>query len=192
MERTQVNSIAQRSQRAIADAFLLLIQEKTYEEISVTEICKNADIVRKTFYNRFSSKDAVVRFLIDDFTQELESLVDLKRMDVKKMLMIAFQAVLENRERLLLFYNRGLFRFAHKSISAYIERSNLLNPLPDGAEDERYSPYIAAQFSAILVSVIETWIERDMQESIEFLANLTEKMIIRSAPEINDIELAIE
>ena len=178
MQNERANSVAQRSQRAIADAFLSLIQERAFEDISVTEICKRADVVRKTFYNRFPSKDAVVRFLIDDFTGSLESMVDLTQMSIREMLMIAFRSVLENRRMLLLFYDRGLFRFAHKSISAYIESSDLLASLSQREADEKVYPYIAAQISAGLISVIETWIERGMEEPIEFLADLTEKLMI--------------
>lgn len=177
MQLGQVNSIAQRSQRAIADAFLSLIRERDFEEISVTEICKRADVVRKTFYNRFPTKDALVRFLIEDFTGGLESMVDLTQMSVKEMLIIAFKVVLENREMLLLFHERGLFRFAHQSISDYIERSNLLSGLPQTSLDERMHPYIAALISAVLVSVIETWIARGMEEPVEFLADLTENLM---------------
>ena len=177
MQQEQVNSVAQRSQRAIADGFLSLIWEREFEEISVTEICKRADVVRKTFYNRFPTKDAVVRFLIEDFTGGLESMIDLKQMSVREMLIIAFRAVLENREMLLLFHERGLFRFAHRSISDYIERSSLLAGLPQTAADGRAHPYIAALISAVLVSVIETWIARGMEEPVEFLADLTENLM---------------
>jgi AcrR family transcriptional regulator len=109
MFKSQTNSVAIRTQKAISNAFLSLIQECTYEDISVSAICARADVVRKTFYNHFQSKDDVVRYLINDFAHEMESNVDLRQMSVQQILLIAFRSVLDNREMLLLFYDRGLF-----------------------------------------------------------------------------------
>ncbi len=56
------NKVAMRTQKAISDAFLELIRERAYEDISVTDLCRRADVVRKTFYNNFRSKDDVVHY----------------------------------------------------------------------------------------------------------------------------------
>lgn len=127
MHKAQANAVAIRTQKAIAEAFLSLIQERAYEKISVTDICRRADVVRKTFYNHFHAKDDVVYYLINNIFHEMESKMDLKNMSVQQILLIAFRFVMENREALLLFYNRGLIRFAHQSISAYITNDHIFN-----------------------------------------------------------------
>lgn len=175
----QTNVVALRTKKAISEAFLLLIQEREYDEISVSEICLRADVVRKTFYNHFQTKDDLIGFLIQDFTNALESLVDIRTMSVRQMLLIAFQIVMENRDMMLLFHDRGLFRFAHQSLMNYIVRGNLLEKLSEQVEDKRIYKYIAAQIPAVLISVVETWIETGMEESVEFLAELTEQLMIR-------------
>lgn len=171
--------MAIRTQKAIADAFLSLIQEHAYGHISVTDICRRADVVRKTFYNHFQSKDDVVHYLINDIFHEMESRMDLKNMSVQQILLIAFRFVMENREALLLFYNRGLIRFAYKSISAYITEDHILTKLDKEMVDTRAYKYIAAQISAVLISVIETWIENGFEEPIEFLVELTEALMYK-------------
>ncbi|NLT16666.1 MAG: TetR family transcriptional regulator, partial [Clostridiales bacterium] len=102
MVRNQTNKVAVRTQKAVADAFLALIRERAYEGISVTDICKRADIVRKTFYNNFKSKDDVVHHLIDGIFCEMESRVDFRHTSVREILLFAFRFVLDNREALLL------------------------------------------------------------------------------------------
>lgn len=42
MHKAQANAVAIRTQKAIAEAFLSLIQERAYEKISVTDICRRA------------------------------------------------------------------------------------------------------------------------------------------------------
>ena len=179
MYKVQTNKVAIRTQKAISKALLSLIQEHKYEDISVMDICRSADVVRKTFYNNFHSKDDVVYYLINDIFHELESRMDLQNMSVRQILLIAFRFVMDNREALLLFYNRGLIRFAHKSISAYITKDHILTKLDKVTVDVRSYKYIAAQISAVLISVIETWIENSFQESVEFMAELTEALMYK-------------
>ncbi len=179
MVRNHTNKVAARTQKAVSDAFLALIRERAYEEISVTDICRRADIVRKTFYNNFRSKDDVVHYLINDIFCEMESRVDFRHTSVRKILLFAFRFIMDNREALLLFYHRGLLRFAHKSIAAYIAQEHILARLKQEDVDARAYKYIAAQISAVLISVIETWIESDFCEPIEFMAELTEALMYR-------------
>lgn len=179
MYKNQTNKVAIRTQKALSGAFLSLIQEFAYEEISVTNICRRADIVRKSFYNNFQSKDDVVLYLINDIFHEMESKLDLQHMSVQQILLTAFRFVMDNREALLLFYNRGLLRFAHKSIAAYITKDHILTKLDKENVDVRAYKYIAAQISAVLISVIETWIENGFEEPVEFLAGLTEALMYK-------------
>ena len=179
MDQNRPNKVALRTRKAISDAFLSLVRERAYEDITVTDICRRADVVRKTFYNNFRSKDDVVHHLISGFFHETESAMDLRRMSVRQILLIAFGRAVENREALLLFYQRGLIRFAHKSIAAYITKDHILTKLDEGTVDARAYRYIAAQISAVLVSVVETWIENDFEEPIEFLAELTEALMFQ-------------
>lgn len=181
MFKVQTNKVPIGSQKRIAAAFLDLIQASAYEDISVTDICRRADVVRKTFYNNFQSKDDVVRYLIDDIFYRMESSMDLARMRLSEVLLGAFRFVIDNRDALLLFYHRGLLRFAHRSIADYITKSHIPASLNGAAVDARAYPYIAAQISAVLISVIETWIENGFAEPIEFLAELTESLMFKPA-----------
>ena len=56
------NKTALSSQRQITDALLALLEEMPYGEISVSAICKRADVSRQTFYSLFQSKDNVITF----------------------------------------------------------------------------------------------------------------------------------
>lgn len=179
MEQPHTNPVAQRTRKAIADALLSLIWEQAYERISVTDICKKADVVRKTFYNNFRSKDDVVRALIQDIFLEVETRVDLRSMSVREMLVIVFDFILENRAALICFYQRGLLRFAKESIAAYITRGHVLAIMDANKIDGRAYKYLAAQIPAVFISVIETWIENGFEEPVEFMAELTEALMYK-------------
>ena len=54
------NKTALASQDQIADALLSLMQEKPYDAISVSELCRCAGVSRQTFYSLYQSKENVV------------------------------------------------------------------------------------------------------------------------------------
>lgn len=56
------NKTALSSQRQIAKALLDLLDEQPYGAISVSAICKQADVSRQTFYSLFQSKENVITF----------------------------------------------------------------------------------------------------------------------------------
>ncbi|MBR2527737.1 MAG: TetR family transcriptional regulator [Blautia sp.] len=58
------NKTACSSQAMIAQTLLALMQQKAYDQISVSELCRDAGISRQTFYSLFSSKENVVTFLL--------------------------------------------------------------------------------------------------------------------------------
>ncbi|MDN6617045.1 MAG: TetR/AcrR family transcriptional regulator, partial [Enterococcus sp.] len=63
------------SQEYITKALLALMEEKAYDEISITEITKKAQLARRTFYLNFSSKqeilDGYFEVLFMDFMDSL-------------------------------------------------------------------------------------------------------------------------
>ena len=45
-----------RTKKALSDAFIRLLSEKTFDDITVNELCEVADIRRATFYKHYSDK----------------------------------------------------------------------------------------------------------------------------------------
>ena len=62
---------SQRSLERIVEALDALIEEKTFEEITVTEVCKRAGVAVGTFYDRVGNKDALLEHLRRRFYAEI-------------------------------------------------------------------------------------------------------------------------
>ncbi len=58
------NKTALQSQRQIARAMMVLIREKPYAQITISELCKTAGISRQTFYSLFTSRENVMVFTL--------------------------------------------------------------------------------------------------------------------------------
>lgn len=54
-----------------------------------------------------------------------------------------------------------------------------LTKLDNRTIDARAYKYIAAQIPAVLISIIEIWIENGFAEPVEFLAELTEALMYK-------------
>ena len=61
-------------------SLLILMLRQPYKEISVTDICREADIPRRTFYHYFENKDDVLDVMIENLMQQcfLDSVCGLR------------------------------------------------------------------------------------------------------------------
>jgi AcrR family transcriptional regulator len=60
----------QRTKRWIFEAMLLLLDEKPYEQIGISEITKKAGVARTSFYRNFTGKDDVILQYFDDILSD--------------------------------------------------------------------------------------------------------------------------
>jgi len=60
------NKTALFSQKLIGDAMLRLLENTPFAEISVSDLCKEADVSRQTFYSLFGSKENVIAYTIQN------------------------------------------------------------------------------------------------------------------------------
>ena len=162
MKRT--NQFA-RTDRDIVNAFLTLLDQKSFEKITVADIIGEARINRSTFYQHFPDKYAILELLQDTYARELgellnsfttsDSFFDLNQMDrimkeyfakkrgeLKKLLAIRTENV--NLEKLM----EGIF-------AEYIRKSNF-----------PHSDLELAMFSGLLVSFFSYYLEHpEMEEN---------------------------
>lgn len=98
-----------KSQKAIKYAFLELIAEKGYANITITDIAKKALINRKTFYMHYESKkqlyDAIVDELLYILTPTLENIRVLKGKEQRKFITTLLIKVKENKEIFNILFN---------------------------------------------------------------------------------------
>ncbi len=67
---TGKHKTAVKSQKIIAEAFFNILQDKSYYDISVKEICSKAGISRQTFYSLYGTKEDVIRFYLAETFSE--------------------------------------------------------------------------------------------------------------------------
>jgi AcrR family transcriptional regulator len=69
------NRQVERTRSWIFDAVMILMDEKPYNKITVSDICEKAGIARPTFYYNFDDKDEVIlQYLNNSFNTELTNM----------------------------------------------------------------------------------------------------------------------
>lgn len=102
---------AQR-QRQLERGLLAAMSTHHYDEISVSDLCDQLDIPRKSFYRYFSSKDGALHALIDHTLLEFESFPSLLKSGEKR-------TYHKDLERMFLFWKE------QKPLLDALERSGL-------------------------------------------------------------------
>jgi AcrR family transcriptional regulator len=80
--------------KCIVDALLLLMNEKDFDDITITEICTKADVSRMAYYrNYYTKKDIIIEYLKDiaeDFKKESHSWQEKKEYTNKNVIHFLF------------------------------------------------------------------------------------------------------
>lgn len=98
-----------KSQTAIKNAFLELIKEKGYANITITDISKKAMINRKTFYMHYETKEILYNTIVDEFIKilspTLESIQQLRGKAQRKYVIALLLKVKEHKETFNILIN---------------------------------------------------------------------------------------
>lgn len=175
-------------------AFIQGVEARGYEDVTISDICDEAGISRKTFYTYFEDKQAVLRAIIDDDcikpNQQLYPLFKGKNPDVSSLLLTQalYEGILTHAE----FYKRLVGRthariFINTFQDAVFDMSMaLFGPPPKGEEDRfRYAMRFGASSQA---GIIVEWIRDNMKIPVAQLAEWTTEWMNATSVTIGTIK----
>lgn len=169
------NKSALRSQHRIADALFSLMQRKSFQQITVTELCEEAEIGRKTFYRNFELKEDVVEFRLDDLCARYKG--EIQGMTVEGQLRHHLEFVHRNAEYFIALYRNGFYQMAREKFAVLLPET-----MPvwtdDPVEQQYRSQYIVAGIEAIE----QVWVTRGFRESIDEVVDIVSRAHERQVP----------
>ena len=72
VDRKKVDLRILKTKKSLKSALRQLLEEKSFDKISVKEICERAMVSRITFYNYYSDKYALLEELFEDLSQKIK------------------------------------------------------------------------------------------------------------------------
>lgn len=165
MYTVQKNPAALRTRELICKAVCGLMTELPFDEITVTRICQEAEVGRKTFYRHFEEKKDVVMLMIDHLREEYEK--ELEHISPEEAAGYHFRFLSERMEFLLLLHQAGQIPMLTERFSGILPRV-----MPRWSADGRENAYRTAAVVAGTEAVIRLWAERGFRETPEELVEL--------------------
>ena len=170
------NRQVQRTCSWIYEALLLLMDEKPYDKITVSDIIEKAGIARQTFYRNFKDKnEVIVQYFTNIFNSELLTVENINEKDKQENIVLTFNikymvAHSENIKKLLTIVGiEDLFSDSFKEWHNMLfnQKKNKLNKEAQLA----YWYKIHYQITGIII-VIMDWFKNDMPLSVNNLVKL--------------------
>ena len=147
----------------LSDALFKLLKEKEYDKITVGEITALANVSRATYYRHFQSKDELLLYKIDHFTDEwLASVFGGGGLSLKEFLTLYVRLIYDNRSCLRLLYPAG---------KKGILEEYLLRRIVSGRVPAEFQ-YRQIGRAFYLLGMFSLWIQRDFQETPEELMGI--------------------
>ena len=173
---------AQR-QRSLEEGLLTAMKTKRYEEITISDLCSQMGIPRKSFYRYFSSKDGALYALIDhtllDFEQQTGILTGNTLGNVSRDLQHFFAFWQERRQLLDALERSGLSgvlvqRAISQSQNEFVPTRSPANP------EARSMQYHTITFAICgLMSMVTRWHRSGYSESVTEMAQIATTLLTR-------------
>ena len=174
-----------KTKEALQQAFVALLNEKPYDDISIREIAQRADVGFKSFYRHYSDKMELTQDLTQGFVNQLYAHFEP---------MTSLDASLRNLRRVLdiVAENASTVR----AIGRAPERDKLVRPVTENAAieashfqnaagakltlaDQHRHALISHHFAQSQLIFFFWWVENDMKIPIDEMVNIIAELVIK-------------
>lgn len=167
MYKKVTNPIAIQSQKHICETMLVLLQQMPFDDITITQLCQEASLVRKTFYRNFETKEDVLICMLDyhllEYLQELPEYV----WDTTQFLTHFFTFWKGKYDYLKTLQENNLFYLLNRLYLHYLEElSSLLTQSNLEWFSDRNNYPIVFYYGG-LCNLMAYWISRECQDSLD-------------------------
>jgi len=180
---TKNNRRAQMTERLIQDSLIQLLQHQELNEITVTAVCKMADINRGTFYAHYDDVKDCMHTMEQDATKELLAVINEHlHPDSLRAILTGIFEIVKKRHAVTSFIlttdQDFLMHFIATTKREILEHNQSLI----GNISAREGQYMFEYYLNGIVGVVRYWLKTDLQESPETLAAFINDWWYRGKP----------
>ena len=159
------------SSEKIETAFLTLILNHKYEDITISQVCKQAEINRSTFYAHYDDINDLVIKIESKFAQGTASIFNYGERQTHEAMIEMFTFVKANKHFYKAFLNIPYTTLAERNTKIEVLK-NIGQKLNIDKSHTIGIFYRASFFGAGIKEMCRLWLERDCQETPEQMAKL--------------------
>ena len=163
------NSRYKTSSEKIETTFLVLLLNNRYENITISQICKEASINRSTFYCHYDGINDLIIKIESKFANSMAVIFNYGERYTQQAFIEMFEFIKKNKYFYKAFLNIPYTTFAEKNTKDNI-LSNIKNKNKNLRKNELEIYYRANFFGAGIKEMCRLWLERGCLESPEDMA----------------------
>lgn len=175
-------------QRELEQGFLRVMLKKNYDQITVSDLCEELKVPRKSFYRYFSNKDGVLYSLIDHTLMDYDVRTTRPEFDndltPMQYMMGVFSYWVERKQILDALEKSGLSGLL---VQRALDFTKDLDTIPDFMQiaDRRLREYGTMFTVCGLMTMIVQWHHDGFTKSVEEMAKLTMELFTKPLFSLN-------
>ena len=173
MQNDHLDRRIRYSLRAIRSALFTLLDTKPLDSITITDICREADVNRGTFYKYYRDVYDLLEKTEDDFIEKIHRLIDQSRaqdFSISDFFTEIFRILSENKELMQISKTKQFTdRFTQKILIFVLPQLNALIAEADPTASQEQIHFLSDYIMGGCTRVVADWIEGDMQIPTERL-----------------------
>lgn len=169
MYHIQKDIRAQKSAKLIGEGMLKCLEQKRFEEITVSDLQRMSTVGRSTFYRLFDNTADVLQYLCDGIFEQAGREYDtLSKLTVDETMLRFIRVWLENKVLLKAIVDSGRTEFLQQAHMKYLAPNPTFFP---GAEimEPIQIEYLMATLTSCIAAFLSTWIKTGSTETAQQL-----------------------
>mgnify|MGYP000683773181 CR=1 FL=1 len=184
MKSDKIDRRVKYTRMVIKESLINLLEEKDISQITIKEICENADVNRSTFYAHYTDQYDLLRKIEDEFLANIRdylSELEQKNKDEVNPVLLAekiFEYIKENAKLCkLLLSERGGLNFQKRVVMLVYD--TIINELMDNSKITKEDAEYVYSFTITgCVGIVQKWLNDDMKKSARFMAEMVIKLTL--------------
>ena len=168
---TKNNARYKMSSEKIETAFLTLILNNKYEDITISQVCQQAGVNRSTFYCHYDDINDLIIKIEGKFAKGMANIFGYGERRTHEAFVEMFTFVKENK-----YFYRAFLNIPYATLAETNTKKDVLMHIGGSGKFEKSKTmgiyYRASFFGAGIKEMCRLWLERDCVESPEEMASL--------------------
>lgn len=169
------NPSALRSRQWLSEALLRLLETQKYEDITIKQICWEANLSRQTFYQIFASKEEIVEYHFGVlFSQFRDGCANFESITLSELTCLFFSFFKEHADFIQVLTTNNMAYMLERQFEHYLPEIELFRRINNA---EEYPDYTVCYVAGALCQMLIHWYEKGMNLPVEKVGAITEQII---------------